>query len=99
MSNRCMRMTTTPLEERRAKPLVENYFRLKKGAAALALPEPTTVEAMRERLPILHEAICAMQSLDDLGSKAANEQADADGLELQRRYRAVEQRLELAGKG
>lgn len=98
MSNRCMMMTTPPLQMR-AKPLVRNYFRLKKGAAALALPEPTTVEAMRERLPVLHEAICAMQSLDDLGSDGANRQAHADEEELRRRYRALEQRLELAGKG
>lgn len=101
MPNRRMTESLTPappLSEIRAKYLVKDFFRLKKGAAALALPEPVTVEAMRARLPVLHEAICAMQSLDDLGSKGANQQADADGLELQRRYRVLEQCIKLAGK-
>ena len=96
MSNRRVTLSLTPtppLPEIRARYLVKDFFRLRRGAAALALPEPETLEEVRKRLPVLHQAICAMQSLDDLGSTMANRQADADGLELQRRYRLLEQRL------
>lgn len=96
MSNRRVMTPTPPLLQMRAKPLVRDFFRLKKGATALALPEPTTLKAMRERLPILHEAICAMQSLDDLGSEEANRQAHADEEELQRRQRILEERIRRA---
>lgn len=67
--------------------------RLEKGAAALALPEPTTEQELEDTIGVLHDAIAALQSLDDLGSDQANQQAWDDQLLLYRKYaRLVKQR-------
>lgn len=79
---------------RRAEPFPRDVFRLAKGAAALALPEPRTLEDMRAQLPVLSEAVCAMQSLDDLGSDEANRKALRDHDVLMDRYLKLKAQLE-----
>lgn len=60
--------------------------RLEKGAAAFALPEPTTEQELKDTIGVLHDAIAALQSLDDLGSDQANQQAWDDQLLLYQKY-------------
>lgn len=98
MPDRRVTIAYEPRPPRRTEPIPRDVLRLKKGAAALALPEPQTLADMKARLPVLHEAICAMQSLDDLGSDDANRQALADMDELQERCRALGLRIQLASK-
>lgn len=81
-----------PLNPRR-KPFPRDLDRLKEGAAALALPEPTTVGEMHEQLLDLHLAICAMQSLDDLGTDIANTKATRDMDTLIARHEQLERRI------
>lgn len=59
--------------------------RLAKGYAASNLCPVSSLEAKLKQLDQLHEAICAMQSLDDLGSPEANHaaMAQADALILE----------------
>src|SRR5262245_48868742 len=96
---RRMTLGSEPLPPRRTKPFPRDVFRLAKGAAALALPEPRTLKEMQDQLPILHGAWAAMQSLDDLGDDEANHKAHADEAELQRRCGALEQRIKRKRKG
>lgn len=67
--------------------------RLRDGARALALPVPQTDAEIREQLPVILDAIRAMQSLDDLGSEEANGKAWDDLGQLEARYRQYRQRL------
>lgn len=81
-----------PLNPRR-QPFPRDLERLKKGAAALAMPEPTTVGEMHEQLLDLHLACCAMQSLDDLGTDIANKKAHRDLDILMDRHARLKQRI------
>lgn len=58
-------------------PSARDQRRLALGAAALAMPEPTTEAEARAQFEQLKEALAAMQSLDDLG-RIANEKAMQD---------------------
>jgi hypothetical protein len=75
----------------RKKPSARDGGRLQQGAAALAASEPAAIAHLKIRyhaLPLLrqlHDAIAAMQSLDDLGEEG-NRDAQRDLEELQRRY-------------
>lgn len=70
--------------------------RLRDGEAASNLPKPFSIQEMRRQLVILHNAICAMQSLDDLGSVEANKKAWNDMLALSQRYDTLKENLESA---
>jgi|SRR5688572_29289226 len=82
---------------RRREPTLRDVARLKLGAEALALAEPSTVEEARTQLGTLHDAICAMQSLDDLGSNEANAKAMADGDTLLNRHQRLKAWVEATG--
>jgi hypothetical protein len=62
----------------------------------MARIEPKTIEGIQAELPQLHDAICAMQSLDDLGDDEANNQADRDMRALLVRYERLEAKLKEA---
>jgi hypothetical protein len=81
-----------PLNPRR-EPFPLDVERLKTGAAALSLGEPTTPAEIRQQLGILHPAIAAMQSLDDLGTDLANTKAHRDMDTLLDKYKRLEARL------
>ncbi len=81
-----------PLNPRR-QPFPRDLERLKKGAAALAMSEPTTVGEMHDQLLDLHLAICAMQSLDDLGTDVANVKACRDMDALMAKHECLKQKL------
>lgn len=49
--------------------------RLRDGSRALRLPEPRTPGAARRQIDVLLDGARALQSLDDLGSPAANKRA------------------------
>jgi hypothetical protein len=82
-----------PLNPRR-EPFPQDLARLRTGAKALELGEPTTVEEIKDQLAILHPALAAMQSLDDLGTDIANAKALRDMYTLQDKYKRLEKRLE-----
>ncbi len=67
--------------------------RLADGARAMALTPPKTAEEIRRQLDVLHDSICALQSLDDLGSAEANQRAWDDMITLQQRYAALKATL------
>lgn len=67
--------------------------RLRDGASAASLPEPKTVEEIQAQLEVLGDGIAAMQSLDDLGSPEANQQAWDDMCALSKRYEELKARL------
>lgn len=81
-----------PLNPRR-QPFPRDLERLKEGAEALALPEPTTVAEIRDTLTELGLGLAAMQSLDDLGTDIANMKAHRDLDTLMDRYKRLERRL------
>lgn len=63
--------------------------RLRDGARGAAMEEPTAdtpQKEIRKYLGRMHESLCAMQSLDDLGSDEANKQAWDDMIALERKY-------------
>ncbi len=75
--------------------------RLNDGNAAMEvdISKPLTAVEIRSQMASLSDGICALQSLDDLGSEAANQNAWDDMLELQRRYGVLEVKLKaLEGK-
>lgn len=82
-----------PPRPRRTEPFPRDVIRLAKGAAALALPEPTP-EEMHWQLLTLGEALAAMQSLDDLGSDEANLKSYRDHDALMARYLKLKAALE-----
>lgn len=67
--------------------------RLETGAAALALPEPTTIAEARVQLEQLEDGIVAMQSVGDLDSREENTKAWKTLEELERRQRALRDKL------
>ena len=68
--------------------------RLNDGARAKALSEPKNLKEMKEQLSIIFDGMLALQSLDDLGSPEANQQAWDDMTELQIRYDALKSKVE-----
>jgi hypothetical protein len=54
---------------------------------------PDTLDGMKVYRDELKDGLCALQSLDDLGSEGANQAAWNDMLELQRRHDLVEARI------
>jgi hypothetical protein len=72
--------------ERRREPSPRDVRRLQKGDEALALGEPLSREEAREQIDILRDGIITLQSLDDLGSAAANDLAARNLLALQAKY-------------
>jgi hypothetical protein len=71
--------------------------RLNDGKVAMGLEAPETSTQLNDLIEYrnqLHDGICALQSLDDLGSEEANERAWNDMLELQKRYDKIEARIE-----
>lgn len=67
--------------------------RLATGSRAMRLAPARTLAAKKGQLAQLWDAARAMQSLDDLGSPAANEKAMRDMDELMRRAQALEQEI------
>ena len=67
---------------------------LNDGARAMALTEPKTLKEMEEQLRIIYDGALALQSMDNLGSPEANQQAWDDMLELQRRAEALSKKIE-----
>lgn len=69
--------------------------RLRDGFRAEALldQEPQSPEELKEHLEILSDGIVAMQSLDDLGSPAANQAAMEQMRALFRRYEQLKERV------
>jgi hypothetical protein len=67
--------------------------RLQDGEKASSLTEPQTEQEIRQQLEILADGIRALQSLDDLGSEAANDAAWEDMLALQRKYDRLKKKL------
>jgi hypothetical protein len=72
--------------------------RLSDGERAMSLEEPKNVNERREQLAQLHGAICALQSLDDLGSEEANDKAWEDMTILQKRYSKLKKEIEKEGE-
>lgn len=70
--------------------------RLRDGAEALELktdPLPETLEELLELRDRLHDGIAALQSLDDLGSEFANQDAWDNMLALQHRHDLVKEKI------
>ena len=61
----------------------------------MGLGEPKTIEEARHALEDLYDGICALQSLDDLGSEAANDAAWNDMLELDKRAKNIKEKWNL----
>lgn len=74
-------------------PTLVDQRRLRDGAKAQLLDEPKTAKEIRAQLDVLHDGIAALQSLDDLGSEEANDQAWNDMLALQRKAEVLRERL------
>jgi hypothetical protein len=76
-------------------PTLLDQRRLRDGARALASSEPSgsDVAAWRAHVEALGDAVAAMQSLDDLGSTEANNQAWSDMLALQEKWEAAKAQL------
>ena len=77
------------------RPTAIDERRLRDGAAAFALPVPSSRESVLAQIESLGDAIRALQSLDDLGSPEANKRADDEMLLLQKRRDALRQQLKL----
>jgi len=67
--------------------------RLRDGARALNLSKPRTRKEMKAALQVLWDGAVALQSVDDLGSPEANQQAWDDMLALQRKAQALERKI------
>jgi len=59
--------------------------RIADGDRALALPDPQNDDEIHAQLEVLHDGICALQSLDDLGEEG-NRLAHENLCELEKRY-------------
>lgn len=77
----------------RTEPSPRDVRRLQKGDEALALGEPLSRDEAREQLDLLRDGIIALQSLDDLGSAAANDLASRNLLALQAKYDRLKEGL------
>lgn len=67
-------------------PTAIDQRRLRNGAEAAALPEVSALEQKKRQLWHLHDGVCALQSLNDLGSPEENQRAWDDMCALQKRY-------------
>ena len=76
-------------------PSAVDKRRLKDGQEALELGTdlPTDLVELGVLRAELSTGICALQSLDDLGSEEANQRAWNDMLELQKRYQRVVKKI------
>jgi hypothetical protein len=79
-------------------PTARDRERLAIAARVLLLGEPETLEEVRLQLDDLHDAICALQSTDNLGSLAANQKASVDMFHLQEKYERLKKRLRPPGR-
>jgi hypothetical protein len=70
---------------RRSRVTDRDRRRIADGDRALALPDPQSDDEIRAQLEILHDGICALQSLDDLGEEG-NRRAHENLCELEKRY-------------
>jgi hypothetical protein len=75
-----------------------DHHRLVKAAKALTLGEPATKKEAEAQLKEIHDAICALQSTDDLGSPEANEKVANDCIRLQTKYDRLKERLGEGGE-
>lgn len=82
---------------RRSTPFPRDRIRLQTGMDAIALPEPGTAEEASEQLTTIHLAICALQSMDDLGNDEANDRAMRACDLLLEKYRRLERLIESGG--
>ncbi len=67
--------------------------RLRDGEKAASLEEPTTVEEIKQQLEVICDGARALQSLDDLGSPEANQDAWDQMLALEARANVLRDRL------
>jgi len=72
--------------------------RLNDGAAAMALGKANTEAEIKSQIEQLHDAIAAMQSLDDLGSPEANDAAMKDHDALLNKLESLERKLKKVQK-
>jgi len=86
------------LRVRRGDPQQITRRRLAAGARALALPSPTTRAEIAEQLNIIYDGMLALQSLDDLGNKEANDKAMRDIDTLQGQYDYLKTKLKATEK-
>jgi hypothetical protein len=85
-------MSSQRIEQRqRVSPL--DRRRLADGQRALTLPDSQTDDEARAQLEVIHAAMCALQSLDDLGEEG-NLRAQENLRELKRRYAALKASLQ-----
>lgn len=71
-------------------------IRLRDGANAIQIldePDPETIEGLQAKLNVVMGGAMALQSLDDLGSKEANDAAWEDMLTLERKANALEEKI------
>jgi hypothetical protein len=78
-------------QQQRVSPV--DRRRLADGQRALTLPDPQTDDEARAQLEIIHAAMCALQSLDDLGEEG-NRRAHENFRELERRYDGLKASLQ-----
>lgn len=75
--------------------------RLRDGAKGMSVGvmdlQESSVEDLQRKYSSLSDSIVALQSLDDLGSPEANQEAWDDMIELSKRCKAVEEELERRG--
>ena len=67
--------------------------RLNDGAEAATLGEPETIEDIGGQIETISDGILALQSLDDLGSEEANDDAWNQMLELQEKRNVLKEKL------
>jgi hypothetical protein len=75
-------------------PTERDRYRLEKGQKAMNLEHPQTITDAKIQLMDLADAICALQSMDDLGSPEANDAAWNDMLVLQERYNELKYKID-----
>jgi hypothetical protein len=84
-------MATLKIEgQSRVSP--QDRRRIADGDRALALPDPQCPDEAQAQLKIIHDGICALQSLDDIGEEG-NLLAHENLRTLQERCKALESRL------
>ena len=58
-----------------AKDHSVTFRRLRDGATAMGLAMPTTLSELKAARDTIRDGLCALQSLDDLGSEEENQRA------------------------
>ena len=78
---------------KQGKPITaRDQDRIAEGDLACALSDPQTPHQIRIQLPIIRDAIAALQSLDDLGEEG-NRRAEESLHTLEKRYEVLQERL------